>query len=133
MSRLFQLVLLSAMLTILTGCLERTITVTSEPPGAIVYLNDEEIGRTPVTVPFTFYGTYDVRLTLPGYKVMAVAQQAKTPWYEIPGPDLIAEALPGKTLTELKWHYKLEPAQPVSEDALLDRASQLRAKINRED
>ncbi len=46
----------------LTGCVERTITVTSDPSGALVYLNDTEIGRTPVTVPFTFYGTYDVRL-----------------------------------------------------------------------
>ncbi len=44
------------------GCVERTITITSDPPYALVWLNDEEIGRTPVTVPFTFYGKYDVRL-----------------------------------------------------------------------
>ncbi len=43
------------------GCVERTVTITSEPDNALVYLNDEEIGRTPVTVSFTFYGVYDVR------------------------------------------------------------------------
>lgn len=46
----------------LTGCIERTITITSEPSGSLVHLNDEEVGRTPLTVPFTFYGVYDVRL-----------------------------------------------------------------------
>ena len=35
----------------LTGCVQRTITVNSDPQGALVYLNDIEIGRTPVTVP----------------------------------------------------------------------------------
>lgn len=48
--------------TAITGCVERLITVRSQPPGSLVYLNDEEVGRTPVTVPFKFYGTYDVRL-----------------------------------------------------------------------
>lgn len=46
----------------LSGCIERTITITSEPSGSLVHLNDEPVGRTPLTVPFTFYGTYDVRL-----------------------------------------------------------------------
>ncbi len=49
-----------------TGCVQRTITITSDPPHAIVWLNDEEIGRTPVTVPFTFYGKYDVRIVHEG-------------------------------------------------------------------
>ncbi|MFB3120043.1 MAG: PEGA domain-containing protein [Stenotrophomonas maltophilia] len=40
--------------------------ITSEPPGALVWLNDREIGRTPVDVDFEFYGRYDVRLHLPG-------------------------------------------------------------------
>ncbi len=47
----------------LTGCVERTISISSEPSGALVHLNDEEVGRTPLTVPFTFYGTYSVRVT----------------------------------------------------------------------
>ena len=48
------------------GCVQRSITITSDPPHAIVWLNDEEIGRTPVTVPFTFYGKYDVRIVHEG-------------------------------------------------------------------
>ena len=30
------------------GCLERTIKVTTEPEGAVVWINDVEVGRTPL-------------------------------------------------------------------------------------
>jgi len=38
------------------GCVERKMTVTSNPPGARVYLDDQEMGQTPVTFRFDFYG-----------------------------------------------------------------------------
>src|SRR5688572_16596719 len=79
---------------ILPSCIQRTISIDSDPQGAVVYLNDEEVGRTPVTVPFTFYGTYDVRLEKPQYATMQTAREAKGPWWEAPGPDLVVEALP---------------------------------------
>lgn len=47
---------------VLAGCVQRVISITSQPSGALVYLNDEEVGRTPVSVPHLFYGVYDVRL-----------------------------------------------------------------------
>ncbi|HQI29243.1 MAG TPA: PEGA domain-containing protein, partial [Sedimentisphaerales bacterium] len=43
---------------LLTGCVERRLTIYTEPPGAIVTLNDQEIGVSPVTVPFNWYGDY---------------------------------------------------------------------------
>lgn len=125
MKRNLTLLLLSSTLT---GCVQRTITVTSEPPGAIVSLNDEEVGRTPVTVPFTFYGTYDVRLELAGYQTLHVAQKANGPWWENPGPDLVAEALPGKRRVNLDWFYTLTPLQLPAESDLLDRANELRSR-----
>ena len=76
------------------GCVQRTITITSQPEGALVHLNDEEIGRTPVTVPFTFYGIYDVRLEADGHQPMWTQQKAVAPWWELPGVDLMAEAVP---------------------------------------
>lgn len=91
------------------GCVRRTLTVTSDPPGALVYLNDEEVGRTPVTVPFTWYGTYDVRLEKDGYNALWTKRETEMPWWENPGPDLIAEALPDRKV-ELAWHFELVPA-----------------------
>ena len=114
-----------------SGCVQRTITITSDPPDALVYLNDEEVGRTPVTVPFTFYGTYDVRLERPGYQTLHTATRADAPWWEAPGPDLVAEVMPGDKHVDLQWHYELEPAEPADPERLLDHARQLRATFDR--
>lgn len=111
------------------GCIERTVTITSEPPGALVWLNDQEVGRTPVTVPFNFYGTYDVRLHREGHRPLWTEQEAKAPWWDLPGLDLIFEVIPnGKSHQD--WHFKLQPAPPVKEEALIDRARQMRALTN---
>ncbi len=116
----------------LPGCVERTITITSTPSGALVHLNDEEVGRTPVTVPFTFYGVYDVRLEAEGHQPLWTKQEAKAPLWETPGPDLVAEAIPGAKVS-LPWHFELQPVGQVNEDQLIDRAKQMRALTGRAD
>lgn len=118
---------------LLVGCVQRTISVTSDPPGALVHLNDEEVGRTPVTVPFTFYGVYDVRLSRQGYQELWTEQQAPAPWWETPGPDLIAEMIPGAR-SHFDWHFTLEPAPELTDaeviseqaDGAITRATELR-------
>lgn len=123
------LLLLTVPCLSVVGCVQRTISITSEPTGALVFLNDEEVGRTPVTVPFTFYGVYDVRMEAEGYHPLWTQQQAKAPWWETPGVDLMAEAVPhGKA--ELHWHFTMDvqpPAEEIDADLLLDHAKQLRA------
>src|SRR5438477_396020 len=98
---------------VLTGCVERTISVTSEPSGALVYLNDEEVGRTPLKVPFNFYGVYGVRLEKEGYKPLITKANTDMPWWELPGPDLVAEAIPGNK-TAQHFHFTME--RPAPED-----------------
>jgi len=121
---------------VLTGCLERTIRVTSDPPGAIVWLNDTELGRTPVETDFTFFGVYDVRLRLEGYEPVTSSRKAKAPFYEYPGIDLIAEAVPARIPTLIEWHFDLIPlaetrlSKPQAEGELLDRAREMRGTLN---
>lgn len=116
----------------LAGCSERRIRVTSEPPGALVWLNDREIGRTPVETGFTFHGDYDVRLELPGFEPVHTERRAKAPVHEYPGIDLVAMALPMKFESTIEWHFDLEPSLERSQSAevfeasLVDRAEVLR-------
>lgn len=92
----------------LVGCgAERTIRITSEPSGALVHLNDDEVGRTPVEVPFLFFGTYDVRLSKEGYRSLWTMAETSPPIWEFPGPDLAAEFVGART--EVEWHFELEP------------------------
>lgn len=115
----------ATLLLAVVGCVERTIKITSEPTGALVWLNDEEVGRTPLVVPFTFYGTYDVRLERDGFHPLWTKAKTVDHWWELPGPDLVAEAIPnGKSETE--WHFQMIAKTKVDNDALVQRATQLR-------
>ncbi|PHQ78822.1 MAG: hypothetical protein COB69_09230 [Phycisphaera sp.] len=117
----------------LCGCLERTVTITSEPPGALVVLNDEEIGRTPVTTGFRYFGVYDVRLQREGYEPIATEREAVAPIWEYPVIDLFAIAAPWRIKTKLDWHFDMT-ALPMpgtaeaiqAESELFDRARSLR-------
>lgn len=118
----------------LVGCVQRTITITSQPPGALAFLNDTEVGRTPTRVPFTFYGTYDVRLVKEGYQTLHTPAEAKAPWWDTIGVDLFAEAAPGTQHVDLKWDFELIPAVPAEQidpEGIIDRGQQLRALLRR--
>jgi hypothetical protein len=109
--------------------------VTSEPAGATVYANDVELGRTPLTAAFTYYGSYDVRVEMEGYEPSRMKVYANAPIYEYPPFDLIAIAMPWTIDHTVKWHFKLAPTLESTQSkedlemGMLDRAHQLRAKI----
>ena len=109
-----------------TGCVERIMRITTTPPGARVFLNDEEVGRTPARVAFTWYGDYDVVLRKDGYETLRTHYEVKPPWYQIPPVDFFAEVLTPGTIRD-EHHlpeYTLVPAsQPASAD-LVNRAIQ---------
>jgi hypothetical protein len=117
------------LISLCTGCIRRTIMVQTDPPGALIHLNDQEIGRSPVTVPFTFYGTYDVRIEKQGFATMQTAGVAEGPWWEAPIVDLIAE-LGEDRVVQIQWNYKLKKTDLSDTKGLLDRAIQLRRQLS---
>jgi len=127
MPRMFFIGMALAALAAVSGCVRRTITITTDPPGTLVWLNDREVGRTPVEVDFRHYGTYDVRLEQPGYEPMMTSGRADPPWWDHVVLDLIAELAPADLESRIEWHYVMEPLDDDRE-ALVNRARQLRAK-----
>jgi len=53
---------LFALLAWNTGCVERKLLVRSEPSGAPVTIDEEEVGNTPVEYEFSHYGTRRIRV-----------------------------------------------------------------------
>jgi hypothetical protein len=103
------------------------LTINSNPPGALVRIDDEDIGQTPVSVPFTYYGTRKVQLIRPGYETLTVLQRIKAPWYEYPGIDFFSEHFAlHEVRDERDLFYELKPAAMVPNEQLLQRAEQLR-------
>jgi hypothetical protein len=110
------------------GCVRRTLHIESEPAGAVVWLNDREIGRTPVDVDFAHYGTYDLRMSLEGYEPLWVDAVAAAPWWDTVGVDLAAELLPANLHSEVFWSYQLQPVV-IEQEPLMDRARDLRTRL----
>lgn len=122
--------LLLAPLALLAACgrQTRTLEVTSTPPGAIVWVNDVELGRTPVETDFLHYGTYDVRLRLEGFEPVVTSRDADAPLGEVPPFDLFAAAVPGDRVTRIAWHFDLVPLAERTDPALAERQLLERAR-----
>ena len=115
---------------LLAGCygqVQRTITIDSEPEGARCWLNDNEVGLTPVTVPFTWYGTYRVRLEKPGYEPLEAEAPVRAPWFQWIPFDLAFETVvPGTHSDAHAFRYRLTEARPTDPAALRQRAEAMR-------
>lgn len=122
-----QVVALSAVLTF-AGCVERTMKIDSRPPGARVFVNDEEVGVTPVKFSFLWYGDYDIILRHEGYQTLKTNYRVEPPWYQYPPIDLVAECLiPGTVKDEHELPtYDLEPATTPAAADVVQRAVRLR-------
>lgn len=116
-----------------TGCLERTIEVSTSPPGAEVYVNDAYIGRTPTTTGFEFYGQYDVRIRKDGYEPISTNRNASMPLWELPPIDLAASAVPITLPNEQRWDFEMQPSPdmnaPAERESIIERARALRSTI----
>lgn len=112
-----------------TGCVERRFVVESNPPGAMVYVNNEPYGPTPVDIPFLYYGNYDIQLVKDGYQTKNIKQKISAPWYEYPGIDFVSEVVVPFQFTDIRpLFYELEPNQPPNLDQLKIDADQLRQR-----
>src|SRR5438046_8549070 len=81
----------------LPGCVERRYVIESDPPGALVLVNGQPIGTTPVDGYFVYYGNYNFTLIKDGFQTKQVSQRIASPWYEYTPLDFISENLyPGK-------------------------------------
>ena len=118
-----------AVITTSTGCVRRTITITTEPPHALVFLNDQEVGRSTVTTDFLWYGDYDVIIRKQGYESLRTHVQVTEPWYQVPPVDFLAEVFwPGHIRDERTFTYTLEPRVVADREEVLQRADDLRER-----
>ena len=120
------LALLVALLP-LSGCVQRRLTIRSNPPGARVYIDDYEIGTTPCSTDYVYYGTRKIRLVRDGYETLTVEQRIAPPWYELFPLEFVSENLwPGEIRDEREFEFVLKPQRLVPTTELVGRAEELR-------
>jgi len=115
---------------LLAGCVERQLTINTDPQQAVVTLNDEEIGVSPVTVSFNWYGDYNVRVTKQGYETLKTHRKLKAPWYDTFPFDFFAQVLwPQRTVDSYEWLFKLEPEKSPTREELIEQAHNLKEQM----
>ena len=126
---------LAPALTLASGCVERTMKIRTDPPGALIIVNDEEVGVSPVRFSFLWYGDYDILLRKAGYQTLKTHYRVEAPWYQWPPFDLVAETLVPVMIRdehELPT-FVLEPAQTPTVAEVTERAVELRKRALSED
>jgi len=115
------------------GCVERRMIVRTNPPGALLYVDDYEVGITPCATSFIYYGTRKIRLVKDGYETLVINQPIPAPWYEYFPADFVAEnVVPGHIRDIRVLTYDMHPAIPVPNEQLGARADALRAAVKAE-
>src|SRR4249919_501083 len=92
-SLLLAVVLLSMAAIPAHAIVRRRLNVNSNPQGALVYVDNQQIGTTPCSVDFTYYGTREIRLIKPGFETLTVNQPIPAPWYQYTPIDFVSENL----------------------------------------
>jgi hypothetical protein len=132
-TKLIFLALLAALATA-PGCnsVKRKILVRSYPEGALVTIDKQPIGHTPVAVPVTYYGTREIQLEMDGYQTRKVKHRFAAPWYQIPPFDFLTDNFWLREIRDDRIvDFEMQPETTVDENFLLDRAGQLRGDVSR--
>ncbi len=129
--------------TVFSGCVLRTLTINSDPSGATVYVDNTPVGETPVTIPFTYYGTRKITLEKTDadgkliYERKIVYEKLSAPVYQIFPLDFFSEiVLPVDIKDEHFFTYRLDPLNlpPTAEiqKNVMKNAEELRGKLEAE-
>ncbi len=122
------------------GCVTRTIIVKTNPPNALVYIDNKLAGESPATIPFIYYGTRKIviekrdgegRLT---HERTTVFEKIKAPVYEVFPLDFFSELLwPRELKDDHVLNYDLVKLEPLSrkeqQEMVIKNAEELRQRI----
>ena len=111
-----------------TGCVHRRLMIRSNPPGALVFVDNQEIGTTPAAVEFTYYGTRKIQLVLDGYETVTDYVAINAPWYQYFPLDFVSENLVPTDIRDIRnLQYEMQPRLVVPTQQILNNGEQLRA------
>jgi hypothetical protein len=124
----------AALLLSATGCTSRGITITSVPEGAEVSINRRVVGKTPIRVAFTHYGTYRLELRKDKYQLLVREETINPPVYGYDPAAAVADNLiPARLNDEVFVHFVMKAIEEKDDktalsdrDALLARAESAR-------
>ena len=108
------------------GCVEQKMTITSDPPGMLVRVSDEEVGTTPITIDWVHPGDYEFILSGPGYQTRIASADIRARWYQWPVIDFFAAISPYRHVDHRYVHFEMEKLSLPPDDELISQGMEMR-------
>jgi len=111
------------------GCVHRRVTINSYPSGALVKVDGKDIGYTPASFDYTWYGTREVQLLRDGYETHTEMVEIPAPWYQKFPLDFVSDNFLGRHITDHRqFSFQLEPKRTDLSSNVMQRAGSLRSE-----
>ena len=111
------------------GCVHRRVTVNSYPQGALVKVDGRDIGYTPASFDFTWYGTREVQFLMDGYETHTEMVSIDSPWYQKFPLDFVSDNFLGRHVTDHRqFAFQLQPKRLDMSGDVMKRAGSLRSE-----
>jgi len=109
------------------GCVERKFVIETDPPNALVLVNNAPLGPSPADGSFVYYGKHNFTVMASGYETLHVTENVVSPWYEWFPIDFFFETLwPYEIEDVRRFRYQLVPLQIPNTADVEARARQVR-------
>lgn len=116
------------------GCVERRLLLQSEPAGALVLVDNEPRGKTPVEIPFSYYGARDIVLEKEGFVTLHTVIEVDEPLWQLFPADFVTDVLVPATIEDVhEFSFVLVPEPerdfgPADAAPAIERARDLRGR-----
>lgn len=118
-----------SILLCLTGCVHRRFTVNSDPPGALVRVDGRDIGYTPTSLDFTWYGTREIQLLKDGFDTQTQMVEINPPWYQRFPLDFFSDNFLGTHISDRRqFFFRMQPRTSDMSSNVVNRGRSLRSE-----
>ncbi|MEZ5944660.1 MAG: PEGA domain-containing protein [Planctomycetaceae bacterium] len=107
------------------------MTIRTDPPEALVEVDGEQLGLSPVSMDFTYYGTREIKISKPGYETLTIQQPVDRPLHQSVPFDFVSNHFAGTHVTDRHdYVYRLREKQiPLDQESdLINRGQNFRSQ-----
>ena len=113
----------------LSGCVHRRVTINSNPAGALVRIDGKDVGYTPASIDYTWYGTREVQLLKDGYETQTQLINIAPPWYQRVPLDFLSDNFLGTHIRDQRrFDLQMQPKRPDVSSDVIQRGRSLRSE-----
>jgi hypothetical protein len=111
------------------GCVHRRMTIQTSPPGALIKVDGKDVGYSPTSVDFTWYGQREIQALKDGYETQTQLVDINAPWYQKFPLDFISDNFLGTHVRDHRqFTMQLQPVQPDISSDVIQRGRSLRSE-----